>query len=379
MIKNKIQKKILLFTFYIIIPLLIITAAIIIILMQRKYYIFPNPKFNKDTFTDMGENGKSEINDFKIYSDKLIMSYTLKKGFLYPYIGLQFHKTRFFNIKKYDFLKIKIKTTTSKIIRIYLELYIDNFTDFNKPLTFLYLIKEIPVMQNKEEYIFALKDFKIPEWWYDVNNISEYDKRVKKDFTKTAFINIENDSNHPVDIKDTITLGEISFYQNKLKVIFISGIILFIYLLIISLFHLIKAYNKRIIEKSNKIIIPYKYLDLESYIDEETKKILKYIGANYNDPGISVEKVSYGSGVPALKIPKILKKRFGLSFPQYINTIRLLEAKRLLKNTDIQITEIAYNVGYNSLPHFNRIFKNLEKCSPQQFRKENTAVNNKNK
>ena len=67
----------------------------------------------------------------------------------------------------------------------------------------------------------------------------------------------------------------------------------------------------------------------------------------------------------------IIRKHFGLSFPQYLNAIRLAEAGRLLKETDMMIAEIALRVGFNSIPHFNRVFKDNMKISPRDFRRIN--------
>ena len=58
------------------------------------------------------------------------------------------------------------------------------------------------------------------------------------------------------------------------------------------------------------------------------------------------------------------------TFKQYLNIIRITEAKRLLRETDNQITSCAYNVGYNNIPHFNRTFKQLEGISPKEYRKK---------
>ena len=58
-----------------------------------------------------------------------------------------------------------------------------------------------------------------------------------------------------------------------------------------------------------------------------------------------------------------------MTFKQYLNKIRLSEAKRLLKETDRQIADIAYHVGYKNVTHFHRIFKQNEKISPNEYRK----------
>lgn len=67
----------------------------------------------------------------------------------------------------------------------------------------------------------------------------------------------------------------------------------------------------------------------------------------------------------------LFHKSTGISLVQYINKIRIGQAKKYLLSTDWTITEIAFKVGFNSLPHFNRIFKEFESCCSSKFRKNN--------
>jgi transcriptional regulator GlxA family with amidase domain len=52
----------------------------------------------------------------------------------------------------------------------------------------------------------------------------------------------------------------------------------------------------------------------------------------------------------------------------YRNGLRLREARRLLQVTDLTIHDIAYNVGFQSVQEFNRLFRRDAGCSPSQFR-----------
>ena len=65
----------------------------------------------------------------------------------------------------------------------------------------------------------------------------------------------------------------------------------------------------------------------------------------------------------------------GETLKKYLNHIRILEAKRLLKNSDRQISEIAYIVGYGNISHFNRTFKQIEKYHPKNL--ETILISNK--
>ncbi len=69
-------------------------------------------------------------------------------------------------------------------------------------------------------------------------------------------------------------------------------------------------------------------------------------------------------------ISKVINLYFAKSFPQLMNEHRLEDAKRLLKETDAPIQIIAQDVGFNSLPSFNRVFKDSTDLSPSQYRKK---------
>ena len=65
---------------------------------------------------------------------------------------------------------------------------------------------------------------------------------------------------------------------------------------------------------------------------------------------------------------KMFKKATGINFTDYLSRIRIEKAKNLLLNPNLRISEIAYQVGFQSLTHFNRIFKKLAGQSPTQYR-----------
>ncbi len=68
--------------------------------------------------------------------------------------------------------------------------------------------------------------------------------------------------------------------------------------------------------------------------------------------------------------------KFSMNFKQYLNTVRITEAKRLLIDTDHQIVTIAHSVGYNNIPHFNRTFKQVATVSPKVYRQDPESAKN---
>jgi len=65
---------------------------------------------------------------------------------------------------------------------------------------------------------------------------------------------------------------------------------------------------------------------------------------------------------------KMFKKATGLKFTDYLSRVRVEKAKNLLINPNLRVSEIAYEVGFQSLTHFNRVFRRMVGQSPTEYR-----------
>jgi len=66
---------------------------------------------------------------------------------------------------------------------------------------------------------------------------------------------------------------------------------------------------------------------------------------------------------------KLFKRTTGLTFTDYLARVRVEKAKALLLNRNRRVSEVAYDVGFQSLTHFNRIFRKIVGQSPTEFRR----------
>jgi len=64
-----------------------------------------------------------------------------------------------------------------------------------------------------------------------------------------------------------------------------------------------------------------------------------------------------------------IKQKTGFKFLEYVNQVRLREAEKYLRTTNMQIMEICYAVGFDSIQSFNRNFKKVRGITPTQYRK----------
>ncbi|GAB6173502.1 hypothetical protein JCM15765_29800 [Paradesulfitobacterium aromaticivorans] len=99
------------------------------------------------------------------------------------------------------------------------------------------------------------------------------------------------------------------------------------------------------------------------------ENILTYIDRNISKKNISLEELSQHFHFSTCYISRVIKKETGLTFSEHLNQIRLTEAKILLRNSAININQIATLVGYNEVPHFNRMFKKSVGISPSKYRR----------
>jgi len=65
---------------------------------------------------------------------------------------------------------------------------------------------------------------------------------------------------------------------------------------------------------------------------------------------------------------KTFKKATGFTFTQYVSLVRVARAKQELANPQKRISEIAYEIGFQSLTHFNRIFRKITGQNPSEYR-----------
>lgn len=65
---------------------------------------------------------------------------------------------------------------------------------------------------------------------------------------------------------------------------------------------------------------------------------------------------------------KIFKKVTGINFTDYLSRVRIEKSKNLLLNPNLRVSEIAFEVGFQSLTHFNRVFKKILGQSPTEYR-----------
>lgn len=97
------------------------------------------------------------------------------------------------------------------------------------------------------------------------------------------------------------------------------------------------------------------------------EKAESYIGTNYSYP-VTVEDVAAYVGISRSHLFRSFQDHMGKSPKEYLTEYRIKQACRLLKETDLSISAIAYSVGFENNLYFSKAFKKQKGLSPSEYR-----------
>ena len=114
----------------------------------------------------------------------------------------------------------------------------------------------------------------------------------------------------------------------------------------------------------------------ENHRVESVKAVLTYIGQHYQDK-LYVKDLSDLASMNEQYFCRFFKKAVGKSPIDYINDVRLTQVIRLLEGTELPVTQICLECGFNNIGNFQRLFRRKTGTTPLQYRK--TFLSNKSK
>lgn len=112
---------------------------------------------------------------------------------------------------------------------------------------------------------------------------------------------------------------------------------------------------------------------LKSLSERDGKRmdqVMRFILENSSRP-ISLDEVAEQAFMSKEAFCRFFKLRTRKTFTQYLQQLRITEAKKLLIETDLGISQISFQVGFQTLSHFNKTFKSLTNQTPKSWRKLN--------
>jgi YesN/AraC family two-component response regulator len=308
--------------------------------------------FAKDTYfelyddSDIEGDSKSSIGNTK---NKVCFTYTLGKIKPYPFAGIKIKKKSLLNFKSKDYINIGIKVKEKKILTVS---YAVNYMA-HKKRTFTTTLECLP---NKNNYELKINNFSTPGWWYKDNNVTE-SSLAPPDFSKIVFVCIQNDILKEKGVEDEICLTSVSVSKD-------NSIPIYLFTIAILILNSVLFFGKYIFPKKKVIIefksIEFNDIDEQKIANEDLKNIIKYISTHYESPELSLGMIRKALKITENRISLLIKTEFQISYTDYLHQIRITEAKRLFKTSNLNINEVATLVGFGNISTFNRVFKQVE-------------------
>lgn len=113
----------------------------------------------------------------------------------------------------------------------------------------------------------------------------------------------------------------------------------------------------------------YDYKPALSGTDQTIYLISKYISTHFQEP-ISLKELSKEFAMSESHLSRKFKAHTGIGINEYITYVRITNGEKLLRETDLPITEVAEQCGYSDSNYFSTVFKRIKGVTPQKYGKQ---------
>ena len=118
---------------------------------------------------------------------------------------------------------------------------------------------------------------------------------------------------------------------------------------------------------SNQIDISPNDITATNVDQKFVKKVLDFVDANISNPDFSVETLSDEIGMSRSNLYRKLNAITGKTPTEFIRIMKLKRACQLLLKTDLNVSQVAFEIGFNDQTHFRELFKKEYGCLPSEY------------
>ncbi|MCL2845776.1 MAG: AraC family transcriptional regulator [Chitinivibrionia bacterium] len=311
-------------------------------------------------------------------AQNLHFRYNYQRGGEYPSSILIFHAgnlRRHIELSNFEYIDIEIDPKFSNDITVSMYFYIPGFSDLAHPEMHRPFSVNVRVQDDRSHYRFRLNenDFATPIWWLS-HFITRGDSIPETDWNNFTHLIIANYSPHDADTSLQVVLKSLRFADSIPKKA--TNAAIFTFFVFAFLFVFLPKIGKAIKNSASNNIkgqsaSPISATGKPSKYTEDTAQILfEYIDKNISNPLLSLELINKEAGISSFVVNEILKDKKDMQYKNYLDNLRINEAKRMLTETEHQISVIAEQVGYCYSNSFSRIFGKYCGMTPNEYRKK---------
>jgi AraC-like DNA-binding protein len=126
---------------------------------------------------------------------------------------------------------------------------------------------------------------------------------------------------------------------------------------------LLELFARQLCESAQRI------RDLQAQLERvEVRRAREFVEREFRNPALALGEAAGHAGLSRAHFSHVFRQTTGTGFTHFVQARRVAEAKKQLTETQSSVTEICFACGFNSLTHFNRVFRAFERLSPSQYR-----------
>lgn len=108
-------------------------------------------------------------------------------------------------------------------------------------------------------------------------------------------------------------------------------------------------------------------IQLPTTDDQRLNAIIDSFRNRLNE-NLSLDSISQQSGISVRSLTRLFQTKLHITFVQYLKMLRVIRGMELIKDTDLNMTEIAYEIGYSNISAFSNNFYQLTNMRPTEFK-----------
>jgi AraC-like DNA-binding protein len=143
---------------------------------------------------------------------------------------------------------------------------------------------------------------------------------------------------------------------------------------ILAAFHILNY-----LQRSEDLLLLNKLIPQKDYTETDGKrmgKVMSYI-LSESCHNISLKEVADIANLSKEAFCRFFKERTGKTFTEFLSQVRIHQTCQLLQDSDLSISQIAFQCGFQNLSYFNRAFKKHQRDTPKAYRKRTAKLNSK--
>ncbi|WP_270090778.1 helix-turn-helix transcriptional regulator [Sphingobacterium sp. SYP-B4668] len=102
--------------------------------------------------------------------------------------------------------------------------------------------------------------------------------------------------------------------------------------------------------------------------DDQRLNIIINNFRNRLNENLNLDTIAQQSGMSVRSLTRLFQAKLHITFVQYLKMLRIIRAMELIKDTDLNMTEIAYEIGYSNIAAFSNNFHQLTNMRPTEFK-----------